>query len=184
MGVSIASELKIFLVCVLTGIAGGGMYDAFTLTYKPGAKKLLISIGDAVLSVFICTACVSAFYFFGSFELRWYMFIGLFLGILLYFLLFESVFVFVFEKILKLFHFIFKILLTPPRFLYKILLRYFFAPVLAFVSGLISRASGRIKKSINKRGKSDERGKKKKHKKKVTEADDGGTFCSGSVFYS
>lgn len=182
MGVSLASELKIFIACVLAGLSGGSIYDIFTYFYKPGTKKLFVSLGDAVLAVIVCGICVTVFYAYGSFELRWHMFIGLFLGILLYFLLFRGVFVFVFEKILKLFHFIFKILLTPTRFLYKILVGYFFVPVCAFVKLLLLKISGGIKKSINKRGKDNGR-KKKKHKKKVAEADNGGTFCGGSVLY-
>ena len=134
MGVDISLETYVFIATVISGLISGAVYDFFNIFRFPEHKKFLVSAEDIFLSLIICSIVVSVFYIFNSFALRWYMFIGLFLGIIFYFLTLRKFFVYVLKKILKLFHFIFKILLTPARFLYKILIVYLFISIRAFIT--------------------------------------------------
>ena len=141
MGVDISLEAYIFLATAVSGIISGAIYDVFGV-FKFVKKKLFISLYDVFLSLVICTIVVTVFYLYNSFMLRWYMFIGLFSGIVFYFLCLRRFFVYILEKILQLFHFIFKILLTPTRFLYKILVVYLFIPIRAFITVPLKKSRG------------------------------------------
>ena len=185
MGVSITTEMCVFLATVITGISNGVIYDLFTIFRRKKRKKLLVSVSDILLSFVICSVIVAVFYLYNSFSLRWYMFIGLFLGVVFYFLCISSIFVFIFEKILQLFHFILKILLTPARFLYKILLVCLFRPVRAFIKFLSEKISGKMNELIINRGiRENERKTKKKHKKKNSKTDNDSTFGSSIILHS
>ncbi len=168
MGVDITSELCIFVASIISGMLSGILYDFFTV-FTIKSKKLFVSLSDILLSFVICVLIVAVFYFYNSFDLRWYMFIGLFLGIILYFLCLSNIFVFCLTKIMKLFAFIFKILLTPTLFLYKILVVYLFKPVSACAVFLGRKLADKFKNSRISRGiKRYERRNKKKYKKKKT----------------
>ena len=96
MGVSITSEMCIFLATVITGIANGIIYDLFAIFTRGRTKRLIVSLSDILLSLIICAVIVVVFYLYNSFSLRWYMFIGLSLGIVFYFFCISSFFVFIF----------------------------------------------------------------------------------------
>ncbi len=151
MGVDISLEAYVFLATVISGILSGAIYDVFGV-FRFVKKKLFVSLYDILLSLVICTIIVMVFYLYNSFMLRWYMFIGLFLGIIFYFLCLRRFFVCILEKILQLFHFIFKILLTPVRFLYKILVVYLFMPVLSFITVPFKKIKGNMNRLKIKRG--------------------------------
>ena len=132
MGVNISSELITFVAVIIAGIISGIIYDTFFVISKANKGKT-IGFYDLIFTILLLGIVLSVFYFFNSYELRWYMFIGLILGLIFYYLLLSKVYIFVFGKLLdilfKIFNFIFKILLTPTRFLYKILLVYIFNPI-------------------------------------------------------
>ena len=150
MGVSITSELNVFFAAIIAGLISGILYDFFCVFRSK--KKLLVSLGDILLSILICSIIILVFYFYNSFILRWHMFIGLFLGIIFYFLCLSRIIVFILRKISVLFHFIFKILLTPARFLYKILLVYLFKPLHSFVVFLLGKIKAKTKKLKTDKG--------------------------------
>lgn len=123
MGVDITSETITFLSTVVCGIICGILYDIFKVLFNDGRKnKIIVSVFDIFLSFFIGIFIIFVFYFYNSFLIRWYMIIGLIVGVILYFLCFSTFIIKILEKILKIFEFILKILLTPARFLYRILL--------------------------------------------------------------
>lgn len=181
MGVDISLEAYIFLATVVSGIVSGAIYDIFSV-FKFVKKKLFVSLYDIFMSLVICSIIVIVFYLYNSFMLRWYMFIGLFLGIIFYFLCLRRFFVYVLEKILQLFHFIFKILLTPTRFLYKILVVYLFMPIRAFITVPFKKIKGNMNRLKIKRGiLKNERKSKKKHKKKKIKDNDSNSHCRSTV---
>lgn len=107
---------------LLCGIAGGLLFDFFRAIRKVVSMNgLWVGICD-LLFWLLCTAAV----FFSARltnqgELRWYEFIGVFLGIALYFLLFGSVVVQGMAALLraavKAVLFLFRLLLIPVRLL-------------------------------------------------------------------
>lgn len=182
MGVNITLELCVFLATVISGILSGMIYDFFSVFRKDSRKKLFFTISDFILSFIICSVIVAVFYVYNSFSLRWYMFIGLFLGMIFYFLCLSKGFIFILVKILELFHFIFKILLTPARFLYKILVVCLFIPIRAFIVNLVRKFSEKMDKlKINRGIRKNGSRKKKKHKKKKSKAHNIDTFSGGTV---
>lgn len=182
MGVNITLELYVFLATVISGISSGMIYDFFSVFRNGSRKKLFFTISDVILSFIICSVIVAVFYVYNSFNLRWYMFIGLFLGIIFYFLCISNIFVFILVKISRLFHFIFKILLTPARFLYKILVVCLFIPIRAFIVILAKKFSEKMNKlKINRGIRKNGSRKKKKHKKKKFKTHDIDTYSGGIV---
>lgn len=176
MGVDITSEVCIFVASVISGILSGVLYDFFTI-FRIKSKKLFVSLSDIFLSFVICVLIVSVFYLYNSFDLRLYMFFGLFLGVILYFLCLSTIFVFCLKKIIKLFDFIFKILLTPTLFLYKILVVYLFKPVGAFTIFLYRKSKGKLKNLKISRGiERYERKNKKKKAKNINDSYSSGCF--------
>ena len=182
MGVNITLELCVFLATVVSGILSGIVYDLFSVFRNGSKKKLFFTISDVILSFIICSVIVAVFYIYNSFNLRWYMFIGLFLGITFYFLCISNIFVFILLKILGLFHFIFKILLTPARFLYKILVVCLFIPIRAFIVIIAKKFSEMMNKlKINRGIKNNGSRKKKKHKKKKSKTHNTYTHSAGAT---
>ncbi len=151
MGVDISLEAYVFLATIISGVISGAIYDVFGV-FRFVKKRVFVSLYDILLSLVICAIIVMVFYLFNSFKLRWYMFIGLSLGIIFYFLCLRRFFVYILEKILQLFHFIFKILLTPTRFLYKILIVYLFIPILSFITVPFKKIKGKMNRLKIKRG--------------------------------
>lgn len=182
MGVNITVELYVFLATIISGILSGMIYDLFSVFRNGSRKKLFFTISDVILSFIICSVIVAVFYVYNSFNLRWYMFIGLFLGIIFYFLCISNIFVFVLEKILRLFHFIFKILLTPARFLYKILIVCLFIPIRAFIVILVRKFSEEMNKlKINRGIRKNGSRKKKSTKKKKSKTHNTDTYSGGAI---
>ena len=166
MRVDISQEATAFAAAVLCGLFCGLLRDILKVFSKHTKNRILNAIFDFLLAGICAFAVIAVFYVYNSFQMRWYMFLGVFLGIILYFLMFSKTVSAFLEKILKLFVNIFKILLTPTRFLYKILLVYFFMPVIEFFKKLSGIFKAKIKKVfVNSRSKRNGKRKNKKTKK-------------------
>ena len=148
MRVDISQEATAFAAAVLCGLLCGLLRDILKVFSKHTKNRILNAIFDFLLAAACAFAVIAVFYVYNSFQMRWYMFLGVFLGIILYFLMFSKTVSAFLEKILKLFVNIFKILLTPARFLYKILLVYFFMPVIKFLKKLSGIFKAKIKKDF------------------------------------
>ena len=143
MGVNLSADIITFFASFLTGLLGGIIFDSLkVLGLLSKRKTLIISLYDIIFSLSFCLLITVVFYIFNSFELRWFMFIALVCGMILYKLLISSLYICAFRKIISIiliiFNFIFKILLTPTRFLYKILLVYLVIPIKILVKNIIS----------------------------------------------
>ena len=125
MGVDIAKEALVFFATALTGMFCGVVFDLFSLLQKSFKKRIIITFYDVISCGIIFFSVFIVFLTFNAFQLRWYMFLGLFLGGVIYFFVLRRFVLFIIEKIMKIFDFIFKILLTPGRFLYKIIIMVF-----------------------------------------------------------
>lgn len=129
MGVNISQELISFLSTVIAGILLGVIYDFFYILSGFLKGKFFVSFFDILYTVFAFIITIFILYSYSSYSLRLFLFLGLFLGGILYFFTLSKpikcILGYIFKNILKIFHFIFKILLTTVRFLYKILLVHF-----------------------------------------------------------
>lgn len=134
MKISITHELTVFLIMTALGIFDGILFDVFRVWRKMLSKSFLaVGISDAVCWILAGSAFAFTVWNFADGELRGYIFIGIILGLVLYFLTFSdrniSIITGIFIFFLKIFKFFLKILLTPGRFLYKMILE----PVQGFI---------------------------------------------------
>lgn len=165
MRMNMTADTVTFLVTVSAGIVCGILFDIFKVFGMYDTKKRLIPFYDMIFVIAAAFIVMTAFYIFNSYQLRAFMFLGIFLGVILYFLTLSSVVIKILKQILKFFKFIFKILLTPAVFLYKILVVYFLKPF----TGKLKRIKGCIKLRIIKknRGRITHGKTKKRRKKKI-----------------
>jgi spore cortex biosynthesis protein YabQ len=124
--VDIAREVYVFLTMVLAGMSIGMVFDLFRLQRKfVKSGTVLVAIEDFLFWLIAFGIVAGSIGYFNSGELRFFEFLGLFLGCLLYFLVISERILWILEKlvriILKILCYIFKIVLTPLLFLYKIL---------------------------------------------------------------
>lgn len=153
MGTSIANEVYVFLGMVCLGVCQGLLFDVFRIfrrVAKPGV--VAVNISDMLFWVVSAVLIAGGFLFFNNGQLRWHVFLGLFLGAVFYFLLLSRYIILaavkIIEGFLKIFHLFLKILLTPLGFLYKITI----VPLCAFWKVLYGKAAHGIQ-SFCKRGK-------------------------------
>lgn len=179
MGTPIATEVYVFLGMVLLGAGWGLLFDLFRVfrrVARPGF--LAVSISDILFWMLSLALVSGTMLYFNNGQLRWYVFLGILLGGIFYFLLFSrlilTALVKLLEILLKFLHFIFKILLTPLGFLYKILI----VPICGCFHKIMGLAAGRIKQFLN-RGKPHEKRAHKKRKKNR-----GRRVCSGHGSYA
>ena len=153
MEFSIAQEAYVFLASVLCGVLIGVIYDI--LRVMRSYVKTTHAVNDVQDIVFWCIALIIMFFtVFHTNQgyVRWYEFLGVFLGALLYFLTMGKVFCIVLNKIidvfLKIFVFFCKILLTPLVFTYNIIYKsilFIFVPIFKFLQKFLRRIMLKIK---------------------------------------
>lgn len=152
MKISVTYELVTFAYMLLLGIVSGVIFDFFRVLRKNIPKTFaIVAISDALfwgLSA-VCFFWMIWHVTYG--ELRVYMFIGISLGIIFYFLLLTKTIIWAFTALFKffltIFKLIFKILLTPLKFLDKMLLETF----IGFLKKLFGCLKKFLRKSRNKR---------------------------------
>ncbi|MCX7714972.1 MAG: septum formation initiator family protein [Clostridia bacterium] len=169
MGISIENETYIFLAMVLLGAASGLLFDLFRVLRRLVSLRAgAVAITDFIFWIMTAILIFGGIVYINSGQLRWYEFIGLFIGILMYFLILSEKVIWVLIKVIEFLSYIFKIILTPLCFLYKILresLLFVFQKVIrgfAYLKKLILMPMKRIW-DIAVKG---ERGSVKKHRKK------------------
>lgn len=146
MKVCLSHELLTFLMMIAVGAAEGFIFDLFRVLRKNTCKSFAaVGVSDVLYWLVTAVVLVAALLHFTFGALRGYLFIGVAIGLIFYFLLLSRAVIWLFMKIialiLKIFKLIFKILLTPLTFLYKMLL----VRVIAFLGRLFGRLSAKIK---------------------------------------
>lgn len=166
-----------FFAAVLMGFSVGVLFDLLGVLGIGFKRKRLVPFFDLIFMLLLAFLVISVFYIFNSFELRAFLFVGVFLGLILYIFAARWIFLKIFEKIIKIFHFIFKILLTPARFLYKILVVWLFGKIKLFFKYIFKKIRGCIKnaKRNKKRKKANDKKIKKEHWSIRHRCSDGGS---------
>lgn len=128
MDFSVTHEAYVFFISVLSGIGIGLLYDCLrTIRRCSGASSAITDVEDVIFWVVSVALMFFAVLLSNNGELRWYQFLGCFLGSILYFFTLSRAFCFLVRKIIEIFSKIFaffcKILLTPLLFTYKLLYR-------------------------------------------------------------
>ncbi len=158
MEFSIAQEAYVFLASVLCGVFISVIYDILRVIRS--YVKTTHAVTNTQDIIFWCIALIIMF--FTVFHtnhgyVRWYEFLGVFLGALLYFLTLSKAFYMVSKKFIdiffKIFEFFCKILLTPLVFTYNIIYKsilFIFVPIFKFLQKIIRRLVLKIKSGCKK----------------------------------
>ncbi len=125
MIVSLSNQAYIFLVTIVIGLFIGLIYDFFRLIRKIFVHKNSAVYFEDVLFWLISTfVCFYILLHKNNLELRFYLFLGIVLGLIFYFALISH---FVLTFVIK----IITILLKPVAFIYNILKPHFKSAVIA-----------------------------------------------------
>ncbi len=165
MSLSLTDELRIFLYSSLGGAFIILFYDIVSVVCKKDNCSLIVlTICDGISVTVACAITVFITLTVSRGMVRFYEFVGLILGGILYKLTFSRLFCLLFtfflETIYTFFKFFFKILLTPLLFMFKMInrcIRWLFCPVVRFfrqfasyLSQIISKAIWTARKTIKK----------------------------------
>ena len=125
---TLTEELLIFLYAAATGAVIFAMYDLVAVcTKKSGCPIVVCNIADGVCIVVTCAVMLFVSLSVSRGIVRFFEFIGVMLGAVLYKALLSTFFCTVFQKMTDIFcaffKLFFKILLTPLIFMYKIMIK-------------------------------------------------------------
>ncbi len=150
MPVNVNQQTIVFLMCVLTGMASGIIWDVLNIS----AKKLRFNKGAFFVQDILIWGIILAFFFGVIYKingaiLRWYVFLGALLGAMLYILTIRKVTIniatFLINLVSKIIIKIIKILLFPIRKIMRL-----FTPVIKIVQNARKKASNFVQKNIEK----------------------------------
>ena len=106
-----------FIITAAAGAAIGFIYDFFRVLLNSGSKnKLKYAFLDITFWVIAGISLTCSFYYADNMNLRAYQFLGVFLGLFVYFLLFSRFLIKLHIGIYKIFQLFFKILFTIVKF--------------------------------------------------------------------
>lgn len=126
MQVTIAQQIFIFLTAVLCGVSIGILFDIFRIIRKlSNPTKASVNIQD---TLFWLASAILVFWYIFTFnkgELRWFIFVGVFLSGWLYNLTISKYFIkigiFLVNLLKKASIFLLKVILLPIAFIYRLI---------------------------------------------------------------
>ena len=153
----IISQVYLFLIFIVNGILIGILFDFFRILRKSFKTKDIITyIEDLLFWILAGTSILYFIFVYNNGEIRLFMFLGIAIGLVLYMLIFSSLFIKINVSIItflkNIFIKIFTIILIPFKFLKKM----FFKPI-SFIFINIRKNFTNIYNNFNKIS--------KKHKK-------------------
>lgn len=160
MELTLIDQTVSFLYSVLAGAFSGFLYELFMGLKNAFFKnRVLRDIVDIIFILSLFGFLLFSFFSICALGFRIYHFIGLFLGIIIFFLTVGSFFYKIFEKIFKILKFFLKILLYPLKLcsiIFTSIIRriaYLFKPLARKISLVYTKAVIGIKRITVKRGK-------------------------------
>lgn len=155
------NQANLFLIFVINGVIIGLIFDIFRILRKSfKTSDLVTSVEDILFWAITGTIILYSIFVFNNGEIRFYMFIGILLGAILYMLLIShyviKISVGIISIIKKAVIFIFKILFFPINAIFKIIKNILKKPILfCFINikKTIRQISTKILKNKNKKSK-------------------------------
>ena len=131
----VLNQANLFLIFVIDGIIIGLLFDFFRILRKSFKTSDMITIAEDILFWMITGFIVLySIFLFNNGEIRFFMFIGIFIGVTLYMLLMSCYIIKLSVKIIvtlkKIIKFVFKIIIFPIQFIYKITKKLLRKPIL------------------------------------------------------
>ena len=122
----ISNEIKLFLIFCLSGLLIGIFYDIFRIIRRSfKISDLHTYIEDIIFGIFTGLFLIFIIFIYNDGSIRLYMFIGIFLGLILYLVTISKYFVkfnvFIIKIVKNFISKIFKIMLYPFKIIRKLL---------------------------------------------------------------
>ena len=131
----VLNQANLFLIFVINGAIIGLVFDIFRILRKSFKTSDIITIIEDIL-FWIITGIIILYsiFIFNDGEIRFFMFIGILLGVMLYMLILSQHIIKISVRIIltikRILTFIFKILISPIQAIYKIIKKILKKPIL------------------------------------------------------
>lgn len=140
------NQVYVFIAFILNGFLIGIIFDCFRILRKSFKTQDFVTyIEDILFGITTGLLILYSIFKFNNGELRFYLFLGIFFGLLLYFLVFSRVFIKISVSIIyiakKIINFV---VITPIKFICKLVKKVFFKPVV-FVCISLKKGVRKIK---------------------------------------
>lgn len=144
----------LFLIFALNGIIIGLLFDFFRVLRRAfNTKDLITYIEDIIFWCLTGALILYSTFTFNNGEIRLFMFIGIFLGVIIYMITFSSYIIKINVKIIltikAIIKKIFGILITPFIYIIKIFKKIFFKPINIFLINFKNFSTKKLIKSRN-----------------------------------
>ena len=151
----VTNQAYLFLIFVLNGLLIGFIFDIFRIlriSFK--TKDFVTYIQDILFWLITGAIVLYSIFVFNNGEIRFYMFLGMAIGVILYILLFSK-YIIKFNvqliNIIKIIiHKFLNIILVPITFIKKLLKKIFFKPI-SFITINIEKFSTKIFQKLTKK---------------------------------
>lgn len=125
----VTNQAQLFIIFIIDGILIGLLFDFFRIARKVFRTSDFVTyIEDILFWILAGILVLYSIFVFNNGELRFFMFIGILLGAIVYMLLLSSHIIKINVQIINFIKRILKFLLIPFQFIYKILNKIFFKP--------------------------------------------------------
>ena len=133
----ILNQALLFIIFIINGIIIGILFDIFRILRRSFKTSDIITyIQDIIFWILTGFILLYSVFTFSNGEIRFYMFLAIFLGCLIYMLMFSKYFIKINVKIIliikNIVYKIIYILTLPFKFVIKIMKKIFFKPVKFF----------------------------------------------------
>ena len=131
MSIFALNQIKIFFIFILSGFFIGLLFDFFRILRKSFKTPDLITyIEDIIFWLITCILLAYTIYKYNNGELRAYVFIGVFIGTMLYILLISKHVINISVKIIKILKiFILNCFIYPIKIVLKVVKKFFLKPI-------------------------------------------------------
>ncbi len=143
------SEVFVFLIFILNGVLIGILFDCFRILRRSFKTPDFITyIEDVLFGIITGLLLLYSIMKFNNGEIRVFLFLGVFIGLTLYLLIFSNIFmktsIFIISIIKKIINFI---IIIPIKFLIKLFRKIIFKPIIFICINVKSKLK-KVKASI------------------------------------
>ena len=137
----VENQAYLFLIFIINGIVIGLLFDIFRILRKSFKTSDIITyVQDILFWILTGFILLYSIFAFSNGEIRFYMFLGVFLGCLIYMLLFSKYFININVKVIS-------IIIFPINMIIKLMKKIFFKPI-NFITINIKKSKSSCQKKI------------------------------------
>lgn len=150
----VINQANLFLIFTINGIAIGILFDIFRILRKSFKTSDFVTyMQDLLFWILTGFILLYSIFTFSNGEVRFYMFLGVFLGCLIYMILFSKYFININVKIIKIIKKIVSIIFTPINLTIKFIKKLLIKPI-NFITINISKFKIKSQNKLKNRKKS------------------------------